>query len=76
MANKSNRLTAVLSYLAVVHVPVTILTWRDLKTRPDDQVRGKKAIWRLASAVNTTGSLAYWLIGRRRPDRHLLAVVE
>ena len=76
MADKSKQLTAVLSYLAVVHVPVTILTWRDRKTRPDDQVRGRKSIWRLASALNTTGSVAYWLIGRRRPARQLLAVID
>jgi hypothetical protein len=55
----------VLAAVAVVHVTVTALTWRDLRSRPAGQVRGPKSLWRLASALNTTGSAAYWLFGRR-----------
>ena len=66
MTRKPNSLVTVLVYVAVVHVPVTALTWRDLSARPDAQVRGSKTIWRVASAVNTMGSVAYWLVGRRR----------
>jgi hypothetical protein len=42
------------------------LTWRDLRARPAGQVRGNKKIWQVASALNTSGSAAYWLFGRRR----------
>jgi hypothetical protein len=49
----------------VAHVVITAFTWRDLRRRTDDQVRGSKRIWRMASAVNTLGSLAYWLFGRQ-----------
>ena len=42
------------------------VTWRDLRRRPDAAVRGSKRLWRLAATLNTTGSLAYWLFGRRR----------
>jgi len=47
-------------------VVVTPLVWRDLRNRPAEQVRGKKWMWRLATA-NLSGSIAYLLFGRRRP---------
>lgn len=49
----------------VVHVLVARLTWRDIAVRPDAQVRGPKPFWRVASALNTGGSVAYWVLGRR-----------
>lgn len=66
MSRKPNSLIAVLAYIVVFHVPVTVLTWRDLNARPDAQVRGSKTPWRVVSALNTMGSVAYWLLGRRR----------
>ena len=57
----------VLAVALVIHVIVLTLTWRDLRRRPDAAVRGRKRLWRIAPAMNTTGSLAYWLFGRRRP---------
>jgi len=56
---------AVLVAILVAHVGVTSLTWRDLRRRGADQVRGSKKAWRLASAVNTLGSVAYVVFGRR-----------
>ena len=56
----------VLAGIGVAHLAITALTWRDLRARPVDRVRGDKRLWRLASAVNTTGSAAYWVVGRRR----------
>jgi len=61
---KPNKL--VLAIIAVVHLTAVTLTWRDLRSRPAAQVRGPKRIWQLASALNTSGSAAYWLFGRRR----------
>ena len=55
----------VLLVVLVVHLIVAKLTWLDLSRRPDDAVRGSKRFWRLASISNTTGSVAYWLFGRR-----------
>jgi hypothetical protein len=49
----------------VVHLVVASFTWRDLRRRSDDQVRGPKAVWRLASAANTGGSVAYFVFGRK-----------
>jgi hypothetical protein len=50
----------------IVHLIMVRLTWRDLRRRPDAAVRGPKRAWRLASTMNTTGAVAYWLFGRRR----------
>ena len=56
----------VLVAVAIVHSTVATLTWRDLRSRPPEQVRGSKTVWRTASAMNTLGSVAYWVLGRRR----------
>jgi hypothetical protein len=45
---------------------LTSLTWRDLRRRTDDQVRGPKKWWRVASAANSANSLLYLLIGRKK----------
>jgi hypothetical protein len=47
------------------HTIVATVTWRDIRRRPAQQVRGSKTFWRIASAVNTLGSAGYWLLGRR-----------
>ena len=64
--NKPNKL--VLTAIAAAHLTAVTLTWRDLRSRTAEQVRGDKRIWQLASAANTLGSGAYWLFGRRRQD--------
>ncbi|MGH3437819.1 MAG: hypothetical protein ACRDRN_15290 [Sciscionella sp.] len=51
--------------IGAAHLTITTLTWRDLRRRPARLVRGKKLYWRIASGLNTTGSLAYFLFGRR-----------
>jgi hypothetical protein len=56
----------ILVVVLIVHVILLKLTWLDLRDRPEDAVRGNKRIWRTWSALNTTGSFAYWLFGRRR----------
>jgi hypothetical protein len=55
----------VLGVALVVHATALTLTWRNLRNRPAGQVRGSKTLWRIASALNTLGSVAYWLFGRR-----------
>lgn len=59
----------VLGVVLVAHFVIAALTWRDLRYRPAELVRGSKRVWRGASAVNTLGASAYWLFGRRRPRR-------
>jgi hypothetical protein len=62
LTDKQKRILAV---VLVVHLIVAKLTWLDLMRRPDVGVRGPKGLWRLWSLLNTTGSLAYWTVGRR-----------
>ena len=61
MERKPDRLLLFL----IGHVLAAAGTWRDIRQRPAQQVRGSKALWRVFSAVNTLGSVSYWLIGRR-----------
>lgn len=63
MSEKQKR---VLVVALVIHVIMLRFTWRDLSRRPDAAVRGPKRLWRLASLLNTSGSVTYWLFGRRR----------
>ncbi|MGA8207917.1 MAG: hypothetical protein WB867_07845 [Candidatus Dormiibacterota bacterium] len=62
---------ALLASIFAVHLAVTALTWRSLRRRTPAQVRGSKRLWRLASAVNTGWSIAYFLVGRKRAADHL-----
>jgi hypothetical protein len=55
----------VLAVALVVHLIMLALTWRDLRGRDDADIRGTKQLWRVASALNTSGSAAYWLFGRK-----------
>jgi hypothetical protein len=51
--------------LAVLHVVVVALTWRDISARSAAQVRGNKKFWRVFSALNVGNAAVYWLVGRR-----------
>jgi len=48
-----------LAVLAVIHVAVAAFTWRDIKNRDPDQIRGPKWLWRIASAVQMGNALVY-----------------
>jgi hypothetical protein len=56
---------AVLLAIVIVQVVSAALAWRDLARRSDDQVRGKKNVWRAVIAINPGNSLVYWAVGRR-----------
>jgi hypothetical protein len=71
VANNAKPSRPVLAAIAVTHVAVTALTWRDLRSRTPGQVRGNKEVWRTVSALNTLGSAGYWLFARRRQDPRL-----
>lgn len=62
------RPTLILLGVLVVHVILARLTLRDLHRRPQEAIRGpSKRLWQLWAVTNTTGSIAYWVFGRRRP---------
>jgi len=64
MERKPNKY--VLAAIAVVHVVVVALTWRDIRSRPAEQVRGNKKFWRMVSGpqYSQCGGL---LAGRQAP---------
>jgi hypothetical protein len=55
----------VLVAIVVAEVVSAGLAWRDLARRSDNQVRGKKNLWRAVIAINPGNSLVYWVVGRR-----------
>ena len=47
-----------------IELAATAVTLRDLAKRPASQVRGPKALWVAACAVQPFGPMAYWMYGR------------
>jgi hypothetical protein len=56
----------VLALVMVVHVLVTAFVWKDIDRRPAQAIRGSKGLWRFLTALNTSHSLVYLLVGIRR----------
>jgi Phospholipase_D-nuclease N-terminal len=66
-ADLSNRQRALLAAAAAAEVSLKIAALVDIQRRPASQIRGPKALWRAAMAVNLIGPLSYFIVGRRRP---------
>ena len=56
---------------AVVQIALLALAQRDLSSRPAEQVRGPKWLWRIATLVNFVGPLAYFCCGRTQDQTQL-----
>jgi hypothetical protein len=54
-----------LTALVLAEAGLAALTWRDLRDRPAEEIRGSKRFWRIISTINPGNSVAYWLVGRR-----------
>jgi hypothetical protein len=63
MRSRTKRIALVALVLA--EVGLAALTWRDLRRRPAEEIRGSKRFWRVASTINPGNSVAYWLVGRK-----------
>jgi len=50
----SDRQKKIIAVALVIHLVLLTLTWRDLGTRPEAGVRGRKRLWRVAATMNTT----------------------
>jgi hypothetical protein len=48
------------------NVALSVIAERDVHRRPEAEIRGRKAFWRLACLTNTVGPLAYFRWGRRQ----------
>jgi hypothetical protein len=51
---------------ATAEAALKITALIDIQRRPADQIRGPKALWRAAMAVNLLGPVSYFAVGRRR----------
>lgn len=52
--------------LATAQVALAVTAWADLARRDADEVRGSKAWWAAAIAINFVGPAAYFTRGRVR----------
>jgi len=62
----SDRQRALLLAAAGAELSLKIAALIDIKRRPAAQIRGPKALWRAAMAVNLLGPVSYFVIGRKR----------
>jgi hypothetical protein len=51
--------------IVAVALPVIVAAQRDLGRREDEEVRGPKAVWRVA-CLKGAGAIVYFAVGRRR----------
>ncbi|EOM77169.1 hypothetical protein DW322_19395 [Rhodococcus rhodnii] len=68
MAKNSERSTlvkSVLALLAIVQLALAFTAWRDLRSRPAEQIKGSKTMWAWIIGINFVGPLAYLRYGRR-----------
>jgi len=63
MGSRPKRIALVALVLA--EAGLAALTWRDLRRRPAEEIRGSKRFWRVISTINPGNSVAYWLVGRK-----------
>lgn len=51
---------------SAVELVLTTIALVDLARRPQEQVRGSRALWMLGVWVQPVGPIAYLMVGRRR----------
>ncbi|MCB5273953.1 hypothetical protein BJG92_01479 [Arthrobacter sp. SO5] len=51
---------------AVVQLSLLIAAQKDISRRPAEQIRGSKALWRMATLVNFVGPGSYFTFGIKR----------
>lgn len=66
MSEKKNVNPRLIGAAVATQLVIGGLTVRDIGRREAGEVRGPRLLWKLWGGTNTLGSLAYWLIGRRR----------
>jgi hypothetical protein len=65
-AGLSPRQRVLVGTAAAVELSLKIAALVDIQRRPAEQIRGPKALWRAAMAVNLIGPVSYFTLGRRR----------
>jgi hypothetical protein len=59
-----------LSVIATIVLQIALLgaALYDIRRRPATEIRGSKRMWAAIAFVNYIGPIAYFLLGRRRPE--------
>jgi len=57
--------------MAIVQFALLGAALWDIRHRPAAEINGSKLAWTLLSFINFIGPMAYFLIGRRRPEADL-----
>ncbi len=60
--------------LGVLQLTLLITALVDLRRRPADAINGSKRLWTALVFINFIGPIAYFLFGRKRPERSQIAV--
>lgn len=55
-----------LASAAAAELTLKVAALIDIQRRPAGEIRGPKALWRAAMAVNLIGPVSYFAFGRRR----------
>lgn len=53
--------------MGIVQVSLLIAALVDIRRRPTEEIRGRKAWWALAAFVNYIGPISYFVFGRKQP---------
>jgi hypothetical protein len=53
---------------ALVQISLLVAAQRDISRRPAEEIRGSKALWRVATLVNFVGPGSYFTFGVKRPQ--------
>lgn len=53
---------------AVVQFSLLIAAQKDISRRPAEQIRGSKALWRMATLINFVGPGSYFTFGIKRAN--------
>jgi hypothetical protein len=62
----AQKATTIVAGIAQVSLLIAAL-W-DIRRRPAEQIRGRKALWAGAAFINWVGPISYFLFGRKEPD--------
>ena len=60
--------------LGALQLALLITALIDIRRRPADAINGSKRLWTLVVFINFIGPIAYFLFGRKRPERSQLAI--
>lgn len=52
----------------LVQVSLLVAALWDIRRRPAEQIRGRKALWAGAAFINWVGPISYFLVGRKGAD--------